>query len=1145
MSVGYSTGTPNINLPLYELKSHDLSVPISISYLSTGLQVEGTASSTGLGWSLNAGGSISRTQFGKDDFAFLGYATNQNILPSFGTEPDFNVSGSPRAAYELAFLLFEEFGTNGGDFEPDLFNFSINGRSGKFVHDTQGNPHTIPYQAVEIIRYYTSSTRSAYKIVDENGIQYYFDEGETTKLVENQYCPFNIKSPAPVPFISGYRLHKMISPSGDSINFEYEADLSTYQTPPNAARFDLQIGCSDCRPIPLQANPCAEKAVHIGSRIKRIVTANGQQVVFDYDEAERLDLVKNNRLRAVIILDKEGTQIHRFDLFHSYFLGSSETDPDPLVQSKTYRLRLDSLQESGKPAHKFGYEHQNEVFPNRLAYSQDLWGYYNREDNTTLYPAMQYGDRFYAGAKRAVDTVGTKFGMLRSICYPTGGRTVFDFENNRLDDAITPVDSTIAAGVHAYTNDFDNTHSVDKASLTFTVTHTERIRLNYSFDLSQPAQEFVGAHAFGTLTGAATGLSNHYQCIQGKSCSDEIFVTLQPDIYTVTLGADANSNNSDAVGSMSITRTSLKSTINPQYAGGCRIRRITDYSRENQVASLRTFVYKLPITGSSSGVPGVRPVLSYTQNIKHYNSVSGVTETNTYLVRVPRSTIPQNAIQGGNISYACVTELHGRQGEGGKSEYYFEAVGDEPSHLGYPFTPPISYDWMRGQLVKQIDYRKAGNAYQMIKAVRQQYTRYFDRTSFFSGTTTPVHQVIIPGFVAACILPQYYHSSLDNSSFTLVPGEYTFHWYYYISAWQYLKSTTEVLYSTVDTTRQSVTVTRYRYDNPAHLQLTQLSKSISSQDSTWKQFRYPLDYTIPTGTTSSSVLQGIRWLQQHHQLTPVLEQNEGTKQGSTSRVTAGSYTSYTFGQPWQSYLLNIAAPLEQQQFVVSTVQNGQLQRDPHYQMREEIALRDPVGNVLQVEKDHVSTSFIWGYNQSLVVAKIAHANYSQIGYSSFENRELNSWTGSSQGIQLEQAYSGKASYLLRVGSLSKTALAPGTYLLSAWIREGSGTVFANAQPFIATATMVKGWRLYRTEMVLVVSTTVTVSGTGQIDDLRLYPKDAQMITYTHEPMVGVTSRTDVDGRTAIFEYDALGRLLRTRDEQGRILSQEQYHYSGH
>lgn len=66
---------------------------------------------------------------------------------------------------------------------------------------------------------------------------------------------------------------------------------------------------------------------------------------------------------------------------------------------------------------------------------------------------------------------------------------------------------------------------------------------------------------------------------------------------------------------------------------------------------------------------------------------------------------------------------------------------------------------------------------------------------------------------------------------------------------------------------------------------------------------------------------------------------------------------------------------------------------------------------------------------------------------------------------------------------------------------------------------------------------------GYVDDIRVYPADAQMTTYTYEPLVGLTSATDPNGRATFYEYDALGRLLRVRDEQGRILSQQQYHYA--
>ncbi|MFK8101596.1 MAG: hypothetical protein AB8G15_03695 [Saprospiraceae bacterium] len=67
------SGIANIDVPLYTVKSKDISVPISISYFSNGLMVSEEASWTGLGWTLNVGGMISHSIRGKDDF---GYSSN-------------------------------------------------------------------------------------------------------------------------------------------------------------------------------------------------------------------------------------------------------------------------------------------------------------------------------------------------------------------------------------------------------------------------------------------------------------------------------------------------------------------------------------------------------------------------------------------------------------------------------------------------------------------------------------------------------------------------------------------------------------------------------------------------------------------------------------------------------------------------------------------------------------------------------------------------------------------------------------------------------------------------------------------------------------------------------------------------------------
>ena len=73
--VSHYTGTPNISVPIYELKMNQLSLPIGLSYHASGLRVEEQASWVGAGWALNAGGNINRTVRGLPD-EFRPYAAN-------------------------------------------------------------------------------------------------------------------------------------------------------------------------------------------------------------------------------------------------------------------------------------------------------------------------------------------------------------------------------------------------------------------------------------------------------------------------------------------------------------------------------------------------------------------------------------------------------------------------------------------------------------------------------------------------------------------------------------------------------------------------------------------------------------------------------------------------------------------------------------------------------------------------------------------------------------------------------------------------------------------------------------------------------------------------------------------------------------
>ncbi|WP_140487127.1 RHS repeat protein [Flavobacterium sp. GSA192] len=49
-------------------------------------------------------------------------------------------------------------------------------------------------------------------------------------------------------------------------------------------------------------------------------------------------------------------------------------------------------------------------------------------------------------------------------------------------------------------------------------------------------------------------------------------------------------------------------------------------------------------------------------------------------------------------------------------------------------------------------------------------------------------------------------------------------------------------------------------------------------------------------------------------------------------------------------------------------------------------------------------------------------------------------------------------------------------------------------------------------------------------------------TYTYKPLVGITSMTDSKGYTVFYEYDAFNRLKKVKDQDGKILSVNDYHY---
>ena len=68
----------------------------------------------------------------------------------------------------------------------------------------------------------------------------------------------------------------------------------------------------------------------------------------------------------------------------------------------------------------------------------------------------------------------------------------------------------------------------------------------------------------------------------------------------------------------------------------------------------------------------------------------------------------------------------------------------------------------------------------------------------------------------------------------------------------------------------------------------------------------------------------------------------------------------------------------------------------------------------------------------------------------------------------------------------------------------------------------------------------TLSGT--LDEIRVFPSDAQMTTYTYDSRFGLRSICDMNNRINSYEYDRIGRLKLIRDHDGNIIKSFDYQY---
>ena len=341
--IDYFTGLPSIDIPLYEFKSRDLSIPIHLSYHGGGVKASDHASWVGLGWSLQAGGVINRIQndlpdelIDLDNNLQRGFFYNYNSFSSSGWQSTNKLDTIEANSQNAIINPNSSFEYSRIDLSPDEFQFNFLGMSGSLFMGQDGQWHLKSKQGLHLSvqteigpfavwepnpvqgasKNWPSVIRNCltkFILTAADGTKYFFGAEPAAYTYNfgnsgNNVQYFNTNDSASVEFsrmgpgysttkgalerdggtvpVSWY-LTKIKSIGGDSIVLNYTRD--GYQIMDNTTTFGSYFTCSTCTPVTSYTYGAGDNIYILdGVSLTSITGANGT-VLFNKSKATVLD----------------------------------------------------------------------------------------------------------------------------------------------------------------------------------------------------------------------------------------------------------------------------------------------------------------------------------------------------------------------------------------------------------------------------------------------------------------------------------------------------------------------------------------------------------------------------------------------------------------------------------------------------------------------------------------------------------------------------------------------------------------------------------------------------------------------------------------------------------------------------------------
>jgi hypothetical protein len=1082
--VNIFTGVPQVGVPLYSYASpnNGLSLSLSLDYFAGGTQVAESPTSVGLGWYLNSGGSISRTVRGApDDYPNTGFMY-ASAIPS-----DYRANSDK--------YYFDSL-----DAQQDIFQYNFNGRSGKFYIGKNGQIVIVPACKMKITPVIGTGNLASqivsFRMVTEDGNKYdfsavessYFSTPSDTTLFRSAYYGHTYNS-------AWYLTQVIAAFSADTIKFNYSNLSNSYSFAlPQVTFVRNSDGVRTKTYTPTGGNN--SNTVQISS----IVFPDKTNVSFLYNSG---NLVKV----------KIGDTTFRFGYLLDYQTSFSGNPTRLLLKSVTpYTVK--------EKKNGYNFLYYTPLFAplgsgdDTIQNKRDYWGYYNGANNgSNLIPQV---NGYSWGADRTPNSSFAVANALRFFNLPGGGYILYEYELNTHYPYLKSAQKVVVA---------PTTTSTSAAAFNQVFNNLRQVRIVLDSTVSRQGAAPISGTGNWTLNimddnsnvYATTTISLYELFYQGvKTWS----FNLPDGNYLLRANAPAATSitGSFPVNIQWENRTRDNSTL-AQNAGGIRVWRVTRQSAvDDPTGVVQQFRY-VNTDGTSSGFLGEIPKYDYPY-LETVNNGGSTTTSYTAVSSEPLSTM--NYAQGSPVGYSRVEVIEGTTTHNnGKIVYDFTSMKDLNSNIStsvFPYAPQDIREWGLGAPKAVSVYDSTGRLVKKTVNTFGLDTSFFVNSNFKSIKLGNTYTVV---------------NGDPNSSSTPRVRTHIAQEYYPITGRIYLTSSIDTLFQSDNSVNTSST--NYLYDTNYNV-----NKIVTTYDRNRgllleKRIYYPYNYTIG-GTVGKLRDSGI--------LNTVISTESWITGDGNPRIVSGTITDYQqlsagYIKPQTVYGFQSNKPVVQS--VVGAFNPASLNRNAAlFVAQTTFPNYDNKANPLQVQSvvSGLNNSVIMDYGQMYTVAKISNAAVSDVAYTSFESDGSGNWTIGSGVRDSSGALSGRKSYNISNGNVTKSSLNSGkTYLVSVWVKTG-GAVTVNASSLTSSIASQLGWNLYQTTVAGV--TSVTISGSGLIDELRLHPIEANMVTTTYEPMIGVTTSVDANNTVVYSEYDNLNRLKLIRDKDRNILKRYDY-----